>query len=249
MNALNSACRAICASLGAASQMEELVHIPDYSFPALARALDTHLDESMRAMRAAVRSSREFGASLPAAKAAMDTAFYVTFVELETKCLLRQVFQEPERRFVYERYLALLISEALTATPKLSAQLVAALKDATQRESVQMASAGIDLAHVEGLRKEFGDAIRPLRRDGNLAQLLDTLRNNTTAHHLAAGRLDELMEWSLITGQTAARLEDLNAPERALIQAGTDLARALQVLGQGLLRGAPSNLPAKPKQP
>ncbi len=129
----------------------------------------------------------------------VELIFYLAQIDYETKVLIHRLFESPRDRFVWEKYLALHLYEALEQAPKAIGK---AIREMKKPNTASMADPDL---YVKASRK-FRESLKPIRNDKELMRALEIIRNGVAAHHFDKGNanMDPTISW-MLTSATSNR--------------------------------------------
>jgi hypothetical protein len=156
-------------------------------------------------------------------KPAFELILYLTNLDYEIKVLVQRIHVDFANRGVWEKYLGLALYEGISAVPKLTGRVLTHLTKTVGRDSEQVAS-------IRAAAKAFNAAVLHIKTDKEFWDLLEHLRNETSAHHTGKG--DNLMEthalWALTAGLTT--VTDVPSSQSKISHRSTELALAARQL-------------------
>jgi hypothetical protein len=203
-------------------------------FPEFISALDSRTDETIRVLDIAAQQAQHWRGRNDIAMELFELLFYLSFIDLESKSFLRMTFTEPSRRFVWEKYLGLLMFEALTSVPTKASELLRHFTTPGAQALDVQKTLHFDPVQFDELRREYGASVRDINKDADFKKALDLIRNNATAHHLDGLSMSGLIDWKLYTRDRAAR--GISVMASPIIAKAVQFTGAVQVFGQGLTR-------------
>ena len=209
---------------------------PD-TFLAAADRIDASLDSDLSSLADGARLVRHFAQSgfHKAHRHLTELAYYTLHVSVETEAFLMTAFRQPHRREVWEKYLALVLVEAVETVPKLSNRLSGAL-----HRNQQAADAGepfVSLPFRVKAFREMDSAYRQVatsvRQDEDY-EAIKRVRNSVAAHHLGrGGDMAPLVTWTLVMhGQ---QVSEPPTPTGPIIRLSERVAKAANAYGHGLV--------------
>lgn len=110
----------------------------------------------------------------------VELVFYLAVIDYETKVLIHRLMTSPDDRYVWEKYLALHLHEALDQVPRRVSQ---AIQEVKRPGTASRADLGAHEAAARGLR----DAVKPIRQDPDFMTALNMILNSEAAHHGGEG--------------------------------------------------------------
>ena len=151
----------------------------------------------------------------------VELIFYLALVDYETKVLIHRLMTSPDDRYIWEKYLALHLHEALQKVPK---RISDAIREIGRPGTASHASAAKYIAANQKLK----DELKPIHADKDFTQALRQIRNSVAAHHGGKGEtsMDASIYWMLTSNQGVA--QDRSPLRSQVLEYAARLARAVQ---------------------
>lgn len=126
----------------------------------------------------------------------VELIFYLALVDYETKVLVHRMMTSPDDRYIWEKYLALHLHEALQKVPK---RVSDAIREMGRPGTASHASPATYILANQALK----DELRPIHADKDFMSALRQIRNSVAAHHGGKGEtnLDASIYWMLTSSQ------------------------------------------------
>ena len=126
----------------------------------------------------------------------VELIFYLALVDYETKVLVHRLMTSPDDRYIWEKYLALHLHEALQKVPK---RISDAIREMGRPGTASHASPASYMAANQVLK----DALKPIHADKDFMTALRQIRNSVAAHHGGKGEtsMDASIYWMLTSSQ------------------------------------------------
>ncbi len=130
----------------------------------------------------------------------VELIFYLALIDYETKVLVHRLLESQEDRYVWEKYLALHLYEVLERTPGAIGE---AIREMTQPGRASKA----DPELYKKAARDFREALRPIRQDGDFMKALGLIRNAVAAHHVdkKTATMEPSITWMLTTATQRSR--------------------------------------------
>ncbi|KQZ23093.1 hypothetical protein [Microbacterium sp. Root553] len=126
----------------------------------------------------------------------VELIFYLALIDYETKALIHRLMVSSDDRYVWEKYLALHLHEALQKVPK---RISDAIREISRPGTPSHASPAKYLAASQKLKEE----LKPINTDKDFMTALRQVRNGVAAHHGGKGEtsMDASTFWMLTASQ------------------------------------------------
>lgn len=157
----------------------------------------------------------------------VELIFYLALVDYETKVLVHRLMTSPDDRYVWEKYLALHLHEALQKVPK---RVSDAIREMGRPGTASHASPASYLLASRVLK----DDLKLIHADREFMTALRQIRNSVAAHHGGKGEtsMDASIYWMLTSSQGVSQGR---SPLRSqILEYATRMARAIQDFAHAL---------------
>lgn len=159
----------------------------------------------------------------------VELVFYLAVVDYETKVLAHRLMASADDRYVWEKYLALHLHEALEKIPQ---RISAAIREMRRPGTASKASP----EKYEVAARALREALKPIRADKTFMTVLERIRNSVAAHHgdKQDATLDSSIFWMLTSSQGVA--EDRSPLKTQILEYAVTLTRAVQDFAHASMR-------------
>lgn len=167
----------------------------------------------------------------PVYKKWIELCFYIAYIDNEVKYMLQAALSD-QKAFIYlDKYLALIMSEAIEALPQVYSDFFKTLDEVERTDGQQR----FDREKLNEGYRGYKEAIKPMKSDTAFMQSLHTVRNNVAAHHLdKAKSVQTLVSWYVSKRQEIGKQN--NPGISALILHAATVAQSLYPLAQSLTK-------------
>lgn len=126
----------------------------------------------------------------------VELIFYLALVDYETKVMVHRLMTSPDDRYIWEKYLALHLHEALQKVPK---RISDAIREMGRPGTASHATPAKYIAAYQVLK----DALKPIHSDKDFMTALRQIRNSVAAHHGGKSEtsMDASIYWMLTSSQ------------------------------------------------
>lgn len=151
----------------------------------------------------------------------VELVVYLALLDYEVKALVYQLLTDQSNRVVWEKYLALQLSEGLDNVPRMIAQTIRGMQEPGTASKADLQS------YLEA-NTSLKAALRQIRSDTAFMATLKLIRNSVAAHPNGPGPdpLEATTEW--IASSRRSREAKLGPEKSQIVEYAVSFARSIQ---------------------